>query len=183
MNWFQGFLKDKKNATIQILLIVGIAILANMLAKDLIIRFDLTANNRYTLSSASKDIAKSLDDPITVTAYFSKDLPPQLDRVKDELQNFLDEFRAYSGNKLEYHFVNPNKSKMDEKKAQQAGIRPVTLDVRKRDQVSQKRAYLGAVFKYHDKKQAIPVIRPGSGLEYSIASTIKQLTIKKKLKP
>lgn len=182
MNWFQGFLKDKKNAAIQILLIVGIAILANMLAKDLIIRFDLTANNRYTLSPASKDIAKSLDDPITVTAYFSKDLPPQLDRVKDELQNFLDEFRAYSGNNLEYHFVNPNKSKMDERKAQQAGIRPVTLDVRKRDQVSQKRAYLGAVFKYHDKKQAVPVIRPGSGLEYSIASTIKQLTIKKKPK-
>lgn len=182
MNWFQGFLKDKKNTTIQILLIVGIAILANMLAKDLIIRFDLTANNRYTLSPASVHIAKALKDPVTVTAYFSKDLPPQLQMVKDQLQNFLDEFRAYSGNNLEYHFVNPNKSKMDEKKAQQAGIRPVTLNVRKRDQMSQKRAYLGAVFKYHDKKQPVPVIRPGSGLEYSIASTIKQLTIKKKPK-
>ncbi|MGD8747553.1 MAG: Gldg family protein [Balneolaceae bacterium] len=182
MSWFKGFLKDKKNAAIQILLIAGIAILANMLAQDMIVRFDLTANNRYTLSPASIEIAKSLQDPITVSAYFSKDLPPQLIRVKDELQNFLDEFRAYSNDNLEYHFVNPNESDMSETKAQQAGIRPVTIDVRKRDQVSQKRAYLGAVFKYQGKKQVIPVIQPGSGLEYSIASTIKELTIQKKPK-
>lgn len=179
---FEGFFQGKKETFIQILLVLGILVVANYLADQIILRFDLTENNRYTLSEASRNIAENVDDPITVTAYFSGDLPPQLSRGEDVFRNFLDEFRAYSGNNLEYKFINPNKNKETEQEAQQAGIRPVMLDVRKRDQVSQKRAYFGAVFNYKGKRDIVPVIRPGSAMEYTIASTIKKLTIKKKPK-
>lgn len=180
MNWFTGFLKNRRESAIQLLLVVGIAVTANILADELVLRFDLTEDNRYTLSGASRDIAESLDDPITVTAYFSENLPPQLTQAEDEFQNFLEEFRAYSGGNLEYEFINPNESDQAEQEAQQAGIRPVMIDVRERDQISQKRAYLGAVFRYEDKREVVPVIRPGSALEYTIASTIKRLTIEDK---
>lgn len=182
MKLFDGFLKDKKTATTQILLVLGILITANLLADELVVRFDLTSNNRYTLSRASIDIAKSLDDPVTVKAYFSENMPPNLSRVRSELLHFLEEFRAYSGNNLEYTFVNPNANKAAERKARQAGVRPVMLDIRKQDQISQKRAYLGAVFIYQGKKEVIPFIRPGSSMEYAIASKIKQLTIDNKPK-
>lgn len=182
MNWFKGFLQGKKEAAIQLLLVTGIAVTANLLAEELVLRFDLTENNRYTLSQASRDIASDLQDPVTVTAYFSEDLPPQLNQARDELQNFLEEFRAWSDGNLEYEFVNPNESEQAEQQAQQAGIRPVTIDVRERDQISQKRAYLGAVFRYRDRREAIPVIRPGASLEYTIASTVKRLTVENKPK-
>src|SRR5699024_8462666 len=42
--------------------------------------------------------------------------------------------------------------------------------------------FMGAVFHYRDKKQVVPVINPGAGLEYTVASTIKKLTVKKKPK-
>lgn len=182
MHWFKGFLKDQKASTVQLLLVVGIAVAANLLVEELVVRFDLTENNRYTLSPASVEIAKSLEDPVTVTAYFSKDLPPNLQQVKQELTSFMEEFRAYSGNNLEYKFVNPNKDKMTERKAQQAGVRPVSISVRKRDQMSQKRAYLGAVFSYQGKKEVVPFVRPGGSIEYTLASKIKQLTIDEKPK-
>ncbi|MFH5882795.1 GldG family protein [Halalkalibaculum sp. DA3122] len=181
-NWFNGFLKNRRETSIQLLLVGGIAITVNVLASELLLRFDLTENNRYTLSPASVEIAESLDDPVTVTAYFSQDLPPQLSQAQSEFRNFLEEFRAYSDGNMEYRFVNPGESDQAEREAQQAGIRPLSIQVRERDQVSQQRAYLGAVFQYGDKREVIPVIQPGTALEYSIASTIKQLTIEQKPK-
>lgn len=182
MNWFDGFLKNRKSSVIQLCLVVGIVISATVLAEELVVRIDLTENNRYTLSQASIDIAESLEDPVTVTAYFSKDLPPNLQQVKRELISFMEEFRAYSGDNLEYNFINPNKDKMTEREAQQAGVQPVSISVRERDQMSQRRAYLGAVFSYQGNKEAVPFIRPGSSIEYTLVSKIKQLTVDEKPK-
>ncbi|MGM0587849.1 MAG: GldG family protein [Bacteroidota bacterium] len=181
-NAFEGFLANRKESVIQILLIVGSLVMLNYLADQLIVRFDLTEDNRYTLSEASEQIAEQVNDPITVTAYFSADLPPQLAQTEEEFRNFLEEFRAYSGNNLEYEFVNPNESEEMEQQAQQAGIRPVSIDVRERDQISQRRAYLGAKFQYGEKSEVLPIIRPGAAMEYSIASTVKKLTIDQKPK-
>ncbi len=182
MSWFSGFFKTKREAIIQIVLVIGILIVANYIANQIFLQFDMTENHEYTLSKPSEVIAKSLKDPVTVTAYFSSKLPPQLHRIKSQFKDFLDEFRAYSGDNLEYNFVDPNKDQKSEQTAQQAGIQPVLVNVRERDQVSQKRAYLGAVFQYEGKSQVVPVVQPGDGLEYTIASTIKKLTETKKPK-
>lgn len=180
MNWFGGFLKNRRETTLQLLLIAGIAITANILAGEILLRFDLTANNRYTLSEASREIAGELEDPVTVTAYFSDNLPPQLAQTREQFRNFLEEFRAFSGDNVEYEFRNPNESAETERQAQQAGIRPVSVNVRERDQVSQQRVYLGAVFHYGGQREAVPVIRPGAAMEYTIASTVRQLTMEEK---
>lgn len=182
MKAFDGFLKTKNEGLIQIGLIVGIAVVLSIFANRLIWRADLTEDNRYTLSGASEQIADQIDDPITVTAYFSEDLPPNLDLLKDEFRNFLDEFRAYSGGNLEYRFINPNENDRAEAEAQQAGIQPLLVNVRERDQVSQRRAYLGAVFQYENKQEILPAIQPGTSLEYEIALIIQKLTIERKPK-
>lgn len=182
MNLFDGFLKDKKEAIFQILLIIGSLILLNYIVSGIILRFDMTDNHQFTLSKPSKVIAEKIKNPVTVTAYFSAHLPPQLSMVQTQFRNLLDEFDSYSHGNVEFKFINPNKNNKTEQEAQNAGVRPVMVDVRKRDQVSQKRAYMGVVFQYEGKKHVIPVIRPGNSMEYTIASTIKMLTIKKKPK-
>jgi len=170
-----GFLQTKREGIIQISLILGILICLNWLADSFIIRLDLTDDKQYTLSKASKDIAGSVMNPITVEAYFSDGLPPQLAQVQRQFRDFLDEYGAYSGGNVEYTFVNPNASEEDEGKTQQKGIQPLMIDVRERDQVSQKRVYLGAIFKYGEKQEVIPYIQPGAAMEYTISSTIKRL--------
>lgn len=180
MKAFDGFLKTRQEGFIQIGLILGIAVVFCVLANRLIWRADLTEDNRYTLSETSRQIAERIEDPITVTAYFSEDLPPNLDLVKDEFRNFLDEFRAYSGGNLEYRFVNPNENNQTEAEAQQAGVQPLLVNVRERDQVSQRRAYLGAVFQYENRQEVLPSLQPNSSLEYEIALiTEKLLSLRK----
>lgn len=175
-NLFQGFFLNRREAFLQVALIFGSLILLNYLSDAIILRFDLTEDKQYTLSKASKDIAADVEDPITVKAYFSKNLPPQLAVAEQEFRSFLEEFKVYAGGNIEFEFINPNESEELEQSTQQAGIQPFLIDVRERDQVTQKRAYLGAVFTYDERKEVIPVIQPGAAMEFAIASTVKKLT-------
>ena len=74
----------------QVLIFIGILVVVNMISENMFLRLDFTADKRYTLSNATKDILEDLDDVITVTAYFTKDLPPQLQKSR---KDFEDEIR------------------------------------------------------------------------------------------
>ena len=172
----------KKKILTTILLIFGIVILVNILAERFFLRLDFTDDHEYTLSQATDNILNSLDGPVTITAYFSENLPPNVAQVRSDFRDMLVEYNSESGGKILYDFVNPNKDQETEMKAQQAGIRPIMINVRERDQMKQQRAYLGAVLKYNGKTEVIPFIRPGSAMEYSLSSTIKKLSLKHKTK-
>lgn len=175
-NAFAGFLANRREAIVQVLLVAGTLIALTYTADQFVWRADLTANNRYTLASASHDIAQDLADPVTVTAYFSANLPARFGRTKEEFRALLEEFRAASEGNVEFKFVNPNESDQLAQEAQQAGIRPVMIDVRQQNQMTQKRAFLGASFQYQDQTEVVAFVQPGSSIEYTIANNIRKLT-------
>lgn len=170
----------KKSLLPYILLVAGILILLNILANRFFFRIDLTEDKRYTLSDATKSILNEFEDPVTVTAYFSEGLPPNIDQTRIEFKDLLSEYVTRSRGKILYEFINPNKDQMVEQEAMQNGIQPVVINVREKDQSVQKKAYLGAVLKYGEKTEIIPFIQPGSAMEYSLSSAIKKLTVAEK---
>ncbi len=161
-------------------LLLGILILVNLVGYNFYQRLDFTGDRRYTLSTATKDIMRSLEEPLTVKAYFSEDLPPQFGDVRKEFKESLMEYQSLSGGLLNYEFINPNESEEIEKEAQTAGVPPQMLRVREKDQVVQKRVYFGAVLSYGDKTEVIQSIPPGAALEYALTSTIKKMSVKNK---
>jgi gliding-associated putative ABC transporter substrate-binding component GldG len=170
----------KKKILASIGLIFGILLLVNILADRFFVRLDFTDDHEYTLSTATKNILNSLDQPVTVTAYFSENLPPNVAQVRRDFRDMLVEYANESDGNVVYDFVNPNKDQKSEMKTQQAGIRPIMINVRERDQMKQQRAYLGAVLQYGDKTEIIPFVQPGSAMEYALSSSIKKLTLKNK---
>ena len=110
-------------------------------------RFDLTADKQYTLSDATKNILKNLEDPVTITAYFTEGLGPEFAKTRNDFSDMLLEYASLSNNMVDYEFINPNESEELEQGAQQNGIQPVLISVREKDQTKQQRAYLGAVLK------------------------------------
>ncbi|HSD64506.1 MAG TPA: Gldg family protein, partial [Ignavibacteriaceae bacterium] len=44
----------------------------------------------------------------------------------------------------------------------------------------QQKAYLGAVLQYGEKKEVIPLVQPGSAMEYDLSSNIKKMIVKQK---
>ncbi len=166
--------------TTNILLIIGIAVLANLVSQEWFVRLDLTEDKQYTLSKATKDILRGLEDPVTVTAYFSGNLPPQYDRVREDFRDLLVEYHTWSDGMVEFEFVDPNKDDQVEQEVLREGLRPVLINVREKDEVQQKKAYMGAVVRYGERKEVLPLIVSSEGMEYALTTAIKKLTVKDK---
>ncbi|MGD9995156.1 MAG: GldG family protein [Salinivirgaceae bacterium] len=169
-------MKAKSNS-LYIILVMAILILVNIVSDKLFLRLDLTEDNRYTLSKATKDILRSLDEPVTVTAYFSEDLPPDIAKTQRDFKELLTEYRNISKNNVMYEFISPNKDEATEQEATSKGIQPVLINVREKDQVKQQKAFLGAVIQKGEQSEVIPFMQPGTAMEYALSTGIKKLSV------
>lgn len=172
-------MKNKK-LIVSIVLSVGIIVLLNILSSRIFFRADFTADKRYTLSKATKDIVRNLEDPVTVTAYFTNDLPAAIVQTKNEFKEMLIEYTNLSKGNLVYEFVSPNEDPQIEQELAQKGIAPRILNVREKDQNVQKKVYLAAVVQYAEKEEIIPLILPGASMEYDLSTAIKKVVVDEK---
>jgi len=168
----------KSKKTTYFILVIGIIVLVNVLSDRFFVRLDFTADKRYTLSKATKNILNDLEEPVTVTAYISEELPPQFAQLRRDFKEELVEYSNRSGGKVVFEFIDPAKDQETEQKVMQSGIQPVLINVRDKDQVKQQKAYMGAVLQYGDKKEIIPFIQPGAAMEYSLSTSIKTMSVK-----
>ncbi len=195
-----GFL----NSTLVVLAAIGSLVLLNVLGLGVFGRADLTRDKVFTLSKASKDAVAQLEDPITVTAYLTEELPPQYASVGRYVKDLLQEYRAASKGKLSFEFIDPaaQESQEDkqtkrevkrdifgqqfrdatevEKKLAGEGIQAVPVPVIEEDQQGTKRIYLGVVLRYGEKKEVIPFIQSVSTLEYDLTTLIRKMSRPKK---
>ena len=112
---------QKTQTLIRVALILGILIVLNFISIRLFGRLDLTSQGVYTLSDASKKLVGSLDDRVTVKAFFTEDLPAPYNNNRRAVLDILNDYKAYSGGNLQYEFINPQGEK-GEQDAQQQGI-------------------------------------------------------------
>src|SRR5690348_1889678 len=136
-------------------LVIGIIIVVNLLAYEYHVRLDLTEDRQYTLSDATHEILDNLEEPVTVKAYFSRNVPPEFGKARQDFQDLLVEYANLSDNQVVYEFINPNEKESYEQDAINSGIRPVLINVREKDQVKQQKAFLGATVELGEKKEVI----------------------------
>lgn len=166
----------KKTAT-YLLIALGILVLVNILSDNFFLRMDLTSDNRFTLSRATKDILRNLKEPVTVTGYFSSNVPSELAKTKRDFKEMLVEFNNISKGQVVYEFIDPSVDPEAEQRATSAGIQPVIANTRDKDQVKQQKVYLGAVISMGEESERIPFMQPGSAMEYALASAIKKISV------
>lgn len=160
-----------------IILITAIVLVVNVLAKRYKLRLDFTEDKQYTLSNATKDIIKNLDEPVTIKAYFSNDLPANIIKTKEDFNDMLIEYSNISKGMIVFEFISPNEDKDVEQQAIQDGIQAIMINVREKDQVKQQKAFMGAVIEMGEEKETIPFIQPGAAMEYSLSTSIKKLAV------
>lgn len=170
----------KNRLYITILLVVGITIIVNLISQDFFVRLDFTQEKQYTLNKATRDILRNLTEPVTVKAYYSENLPPDVAKGKKDIKELLIEYNNLSKGNLVYEFINPNENEKTEQDAMQAGVQPVMINVREKDQVKQQKAYMGLVVSIGENKEVVPFIQPGGPIEYTLTTAIKKVSISDK---
>ena len=93
-----------------------------------------------------------MEEPVTVTAYFTEDLPPDLATTRRYFKDLLVEYASVSKGRVVYEFVNPNTDQATEQKAFQAGIQPVLVSTREKDEATQKKVFMGKTRDIHIKE-------------------------------
>lgn len=170
-------IKYGSNTLAFIAIIIGILVLINFLSSRRFLRFDLTEDKRYTVSKATKNVIKSLDDIVTITAYYSTE-PADVAKIRREIKDVLDEYKAFS-QKLQIDFINP--ADFDDAQKQELrfkGIPEVQVNVLKKDKAEIANVYMAISVGYSGKEEVLPVVRSTSNLEYELTSTIVKVTTK-----
>ncbi len=101
------FKNNKWNLVIVILGLIAI----NIIASFLYFRIDLTSEKRYSLSTATKNILKNLDDYVYFQVFLDGKLSPSYKRLQKTIIETLDEFKAYNKRLIKYDLIDPAKGK------------------------------------------------------------------------
>src|SRR5690349_20810371 len=150
-------MKNRFQIILLAILVAAILFAGNYLFSGVSLRADLTEENEYTLSPATKNILSRANDVITVKLYFTKDVPSYIQNMQDDIINLIEEFRVASGNKIAIEKVSPDTPAL-EQEAQNLGIPPLQINVIEKDKQEVRKIYLGLVLLYEDKKEVLPVV-------------------------
>jgi gliding-associated putative ABC transporter substrate-binding component GldG len=172
-------LKAGTNAFIMILIVFAILAMVNILIARAFFRIDLTDGKMYTISKSTKTVLGRLDDIIKVTAYFSKNLPPHLVNLSQQVKDILDEYQVYGHGKVHTAFTDPKEDAKVEEKMPGIGIPEVRAQTVEKDKAQVVNVYLGIAVEYEDKKEVIPLVQNINTLEYDLTSAIIKVSSKK----
>jgi gliding motility-associatede transport system auxiliary component len=161
-----------------LVVLIAIAVVANVLSTGWHHRWDRTYTKRYTLSDGSGRLVSNLQSPIEVDAYVTKGLA-QLDAFVRDLTDLLKEYERAGHGKFKFTLIE---AKTDEQRAaaKDAGLQEVAFgeaSATGEDQASIAQGYMGLVFKYGSEKGVIPQLAPNrsEGLEFWITNKIREV--------
>lgn len=175
-------MRTRTTSLIALLLLLAAIVLVNMLAQRYKFRLDLTGDKRYTLDKATLDLLHGLPETVTVTAYFTEELPPELAVVRQDFKDLLVEYAERSGGKLVFEFEDPGSSEAIKADAVRFGVRPLLAQTRTKDRSENIQVLMGAVVRMATQRAVIPALQEGPGMEWTLSSAIDQVvTVQKPL--
>ncbi len=161
-------------------------VLLNAAGVTLFARLDLTQNRMYSLSEVSREVVATLSEPLTIHAFFSRNLPPPYNQVEQYLRDLLEEYAVHAGRLFNYRFHEvsgeegevPPAVRENQKLASAYGIHPVQVQTIEKDEVTFKRVYMGLVLIHGDLIEQLPAVTTTDGLEYRITTAVQKMNHK-----
>ena len=171
---------------IKFLIYLAVIILINVAGITLFFRIDLTDNNIYSLSKASKQAVATLSEPMTIKVFFTENLPAPHNNTQRYLRDLLEEYAIHANEYFNYRFydVSPKEegvtqeARENQELAENYGIRPVEIRSVEQDEIKFKKAYMGLVLIHGDLIEKIPALTSTDQIEYELTTAINKLNNK-----
>jgi len=78
-----------KNIITKVLIALVVIIAINYISNTFYSRLDITKDNRYTLSEASKNTINTTDEPIYIDVFLTGEMPSEFKRLEEETKQLL----------------------------------------------------------------------------------------------
>ena len=163
-----------KNLRLGVAGLVIASILVGWFGNSISGRWDMTEDRVYTLSPATEELVKDLDDLLTINLYISSDPPVQIAGATREIQGFLEGLGAKS-DMVRVVTHNADKDEKTAESARLAGIPKQQFNIETQNGYQVKDGYLGITISYTNSREIIPFIDTVDGLEYQVATLANKM--------
>jgi ABC-2 type transport system permease protein len=180
------------------LMLLVIMFVVNYLGSVFHARVDLTKEKRYTLSKATKDLLKNLDDDVQIDVFLKGEFPSGFRKLANSTEEFLRLLKDRNGSKIHYRFISPQDqvpgtTTLYGDTLVGMGAVPINLTVRKKAGESSNIIFPAAVMTYKGNQTLVNLYPGASGrisqdeinsaealMEYQFAKALDKLTQTKK---
>jgi ABC-2 type transport system permease protein len=141
--------------------------IVNYLASVLHARLDLTKEKRYTLSKATKDLLKNLEEDVQIDVFLKGQFPAGFKKLANSTNEFLQLMKDRNGSKLHYRFISPQEEIADspgktyEDTLIGLGANAINLTVQVAEGQENKRVYPVALMRYKDRQTLVNLYSGG----------------------
>lgn len=172
--------------------LVAALLLINILAAWQHQRFDLTEEKRYSLTSSTKNLLRSLDDELVIDVFLKGDFPAGFRRLSNTTEEFVSLLKETNAANIRYNFINPENEVAAGKSwgdsLANAGVAPINLTVQVKSGQQNKLVFpialvtykgqTGLVNLYPSSKRMVSpqdLNTAEAAMEYQFAKTINSL--------
>lgn len=151
------------------ILILVALVLMNVLVHQLVCRWDMTDDKRYTISHPTKELLRSLDSPLTVTVLLEGELNAGFTRLQKAASELLSEFSIYTTERIESRPLGASLVQ---------GLDPIVIHERThKGKMAQTTVYPYAIVEYKGKKRLVNLLQNQRGLsgEENLNNSIENL--------
>jgi len=174
-------------ATTGVLIALGIAIAANLVASQLFWRVDMTQDKIYTLSEPSRDLVANLEEPVSVKVFLSPDMPPPFHTLQQRVSDLLTEYEAASGGNLTFEVQIVEDDEKENDTAKEHGCEKVAIGQETRNEVNIRAVYKCVAFVQGADQQVLRDLRVtgnmrSDNLEYHFTKALLNLGVERSRK-
>ena len=191
-------MKKNSNNIQKLLLTIAIVFIINLLGSQFFYRFDLTQDNRYTLSETSLKIIENVDEPLYLDIYLEGDFPSEFKKLQTETKQLLQEFKARNSNII-FQFIDPladkEKSLSKSRELFNKGLTPIAVTVDDKGKQEQSMVFPWGIARYKNREIKVQLLKNMLGastadkvvssvqhLEYAFANAINTISVAKQKK-
>ena len=163
-----------------VVLVLLVLFLINSMGNFYFHRFDLTADQRYTLSPTTLKIIDGVKEPLIIDVFLKGEFPGEMKKLQSETQQILEEFKAYNSNVV-FQFINPLEEEDKRDATIQAflerGLTPINVTLNDKGKQTQEVAFPWAIATYHGRSVKVPLLKNimGASIAENVVSSVQHL--------
>jgi len=150
---------------VRFLLVFLVIVVIGVLLSFKFFKLDVTEEKRHSLTETTISTLENLEEQIFFKVYLTGDLPAEYKKLENAIAEKLDEFRDYSRDAIDYEFVNPYKSEIENEnkrfweKLYDAGIKFTRRSLKDDEARKEKIIFHGALMNINGEDYAINFLR------------------------
>ena len=163
----------KRKILPELVVVFAVVILVSWFSGKKFFRIDLTSEKRYTLSQSSRQLLKELDGVVYVRIYLEGEMPAEFIHFRNNIEDLMDECRAYAGGDLQYEFVNLYDESNEEVRSRMIGelydrgLKVTSIQLKDREGGSSSRMlFPGAMVSYGNYSMPVNLLKNNPALDH-----------------